>query len=253
MSDRDMPVARTSSRRRLRGDRRRALPRPASVPPRACMAGSCTKAQVQAWALNRYYYQSRIPMQGRRDRWRACDDPALRRAWRQRIVDHDGDGEGDGGIARWLKLTDGLGLDRDYVVSTQGVLPGDALCRRRLCPFRARAQPPGGDRLLADRAVLAQDHRRARRRHAGELRLRHAGDARLFHRPPRPGAARRRRSRSPMCGRARATRPRRRIGGARRRSIQMRRALGACSTRWITPMSSPGTCRPAPCAWEPAP
>ena len=32
--------------------------------------------------------------------------------------------EGDGGIARWLKLTDGLGLDRDYVTSLRGLLPG---------------------------------------------------------------------------------------------------------------------------------
>ena len=32
-------------------------------------------------------------------------------------------GEGDGGIARWLKLTDGIGLDRDYVVSLAGLLP----------------------------------------------------------------------------------------------------------------------------------
>src|SRR5262249_57384406 len=30
--------------------------------------------------------------------------------------------EGDGGIAGWLKLTDGLGLDRDYVVSLAGWL-----------------------------------------------------------------------------------------------------------------------------------
>ena len=38
-------------------------------------------------------------------------------------VDHDGESEGDGGIARWLKLTDGLGLDRDYVISLAGLLP----------------------------------------------------------------------------------------------------------------------------------
>src|SRR5581483_1898742 len=31
--------------------------------------------------------------------------------------------EGEGGIARWLKLTDGLGLDRDYVMSLRGLLP----------------------------------------------------------------------------------------------------------------------------------
>ena len=29
----------------------------------------------------------------------------------------------EGGIERWLVHTDGLGLDRDYVVSTKGILP----------------------------------------------------------------------------------------------------------------------------------
>jgi pyrroloquinoline-quinone synthase len=52
-----------------------------------------------------------------------CDDAAVRRAWRSRLVDHDGEA-GDGGIARWLMLTDGLGLDREYVTSTRGILPG---------------------------------------------------------------------------------------------------------------------------------
>ena len=78
--------------------------------------------QVQAWALNRYYYQSRIPMKDAALMSRA-DDPELRREWRRRLDDHDGAGPGEGGIARWLALTDGLGLDRAYVVSTRGVLP----------------------------------------------------------------------------------------------------------------------------------
>jgi coenzyme PQQ biosynthesis protein C len=85
--------------------------------------GHCTKAQVQAWALNRYYYQSMIPIKDASLIARASD-PAFRREWRSRLVDHDGEREGEGGIARWLKLTDGLGLDRDYVVSTKGILPG---------------------------------------------------------------------------------------------------------------------------------
>jgi coenzyme PQQ biosynthesis protein C len=51
------------------------------------------------------------------------DDAELRRAWRQRIIDHDGERAGEGGIERWLKLTDGLGLDGAYVLSTEGVLP----------------------------------------------------------------------------------------------------------------------------------
>ena len=53
-----------------------------------------------------------------------CDDSAVRREWRSRLVDHDGEREGDGGIARWLKLTDGLGLERGYVTSLRGILPG---------------------------------------------------------------------------------------------------------------------------------
>src|SRR5262245_26574740 len=53
-----------------------------------------------------------------------CDDSDLRREWRSRLVDHDGEAAGDGGIARWLRLTDGLGLDRGYVTSLAGLLPG---------------------------------------------------------------------------------------------------------------------------------
>ena len=84
--------------------------------------GKLDFGQVQAWALNRYYYQARIPA---KDAFLLArlPTPALRREWRRRILDHDGDGEGTGGIARWLRLTDGLGLDRDYVVSTAGLLP----------------------------------------------------------------------------------------------------------------------------------
>ncbi len=85
--------------------------------------GKCSKGQVQAWALNRYYYQAMIPIKDASLIAR-CEDSAVRREWRSRLVDHDGAHEGDGGIARWLKLTDSLGLDRDYVTSLRGLLPG---------------------------------------------------------------------------------------------------------------------------------
>ena len=85
--------------------------------------GKCTKGQVQAWALNRYYYQACIPLKDAALIAR-CDDSSIRREWRSRLHDHDGEGENDGGIARWLKLTDGLGLDREYVTSLRGLLPG---------------------------------------------------------------------------------------------------------------------------------
>jgi len=85
-------------------------------------AGKCSKGQVQAWALNRYYYQAMIPIKDASLIAR-CEDSAIRREWRSRLVDHDGDAQGEGGIARWLKLTDGLGLDRGYVTSLRGLLP----------------------------------------------------------------------------------------------------------------------------------
>ncbi|QDH16867.1 pyrroloquinoline-quinone synthase PqqC [Swingsia samuiensis] len=85
--------------------------------------GLLTKQQVQAWALNRYYYQASIPA---KDATLLARLPTtdLRREWRRRIEDHDGTGPGTGGVERWLVLTDGLGLDRDYVQSTEGLLPG---------------------------------------------------------------------------------------------------------------------------------
>jgi coenzyme PQQ biosynthesis protein C len=84
--------------------------------------GQCSKGQVQAWALNRYYYQAMIPLKDASLIGR-CEDRAVRREWRSRLVDHDGETEDDGGIARWLRLTDGLGLPRVDVVSTRLILP----------------------------------------------------------------------------------------------------------------------------------
>lgn len=86
-------------------------------------SGGCTPDQVRAWVINRYYYQSRIPMKDAAFLSRV-PDPGLRRVWRSRIEDHDGLEPGSGGIHRWLKLAEGVGLDPDYVASTQGVLPG---------------------------------------------------------------------------------------------------------------------------------
>jgi len=84
--------------------------------------GKLDKGQVQAWALNRYYYQSRIPMKDAAIVARS-EDAVFRRIWRQRIIDHDGMEGEEGGIERWLKLTDALGLERDYVISGDGLLP----------------------------------------------------------------------------------------------------------------------------------
>ncbi len=84
--------------------------------------GKCSPDQVRAWVINRYYYQHSIPMKDAAFMSRV-EDPDLRRIWRSRIEDHDGTAENEGGIRRWLRLAEAVGLDQDYVASTRGVLP----------------------------------------------------------------------------------------------------------------------------------
>jgi coenzyme PQQ biosynthesis protein C len=85
--------------------------------------GKLTREQVQQWVLNRYYYQTRIPIKDALIVAKS-EDPAFRRMWIRRIHDHDGEGEGEGGLALWLKLAEGVGLDREEVASCRSVLPG---------------------------------------------------------------------------------------------------------------------------------
>ena len=84
--------------------------------------GALSRGQMQAWALNRYFYQSRIPIKDSALMSRIVDAD-LRREWSQRVVDHDGAREGRGGLAKWLHLCERLGLDRGYVLGEEGVLP----------------------------------------------------------------------------------------------------------------------------------
>jgi pyrroloquinoline-quinone synthase len=85
--------------------------------------GKLSRGQLQAWALNRYYYQSRIPIKDAIILSRS-EDPEFRRAWSKRVLDHDGDATHEGGIERWIRLAEATGLDRERVVSCQEVLPG---------------------------------------------------------------------------------------------------------------------------------
>jgi pyrroloquinoline-quinone synthase len=86
--------------------------------------GSLTREDLQRWVLNRYYYQTRIPIKDAIILSKS-DDPAFRRRWIRRIHDHDGDGaEHPGGLAEWLRLAKAVGLDPDSVASCRDVLPG---------------------------------------------------------------------------------------------------------------------------------
>src|SRR5579863_1161190 len=84
--------------------------------------GQLSRGQLQAWALNRYYYQSMIPIKDAVILSRSAD-PDFRRTWRKRVVDHDGDSKQEGGIERWIRLAEATGLRRERVMRREEVLP----------------------------------------------------------------------------------------------------------------------------------
>jgi pyrroloquinoline-quinone synthase len=97
--------------------------------------GTLSRAELQRWTVNRYYYQTRIPIKDAIIVSKS-EDPAFRRAWIRRIHDHDGLPSDDGaagagagaagpaGLALWLRLAEAVGLDPDRVASCRDVLPG---------------------------------------------------------------------------------------------------------------------------------
>ena len=85
--------------------------------------GKLTRPQLQQWVLNRYYYQSRVPIKDAIILSKS-EDPDFRRMWIRRIQDQDGDVAGEGGLALWLRLADGVGLDPEEVAAFRKVLPG---------------------------------------------------------------------------------------------------------------------------------
>jgi pyrroloquinoline-quinone synthase len=89
----------------------------------AMHAGTLSREQLQAWVRNRYYYQTRIPIKDALILAKS-EDPEFRRRWIRRIHDHDGAQIGEGGLALWLRLAEGVGLSIDEVASCSQVLPG---------------------------------------------------------------------------------------------------------------------------------
>jgi pyrroloquinoline-quinone synthase len=104
------------------------------------VAGTLSRAQVQAWVANRYYYQKQIPV---KDAAILARLPTAehRRAWISRILDHDGTASGrEGGTASWLALARAVGLDEEYVRSEHDVAPGTRFAVDAYVTF-ARTRP----------------------------------------------------------------------------------------------------------------
>jgi pyrroloquinoline-quinone synthase len=85
-------------------------------------AGELSREELQRWVANRFYYQRCIPLKDAAI-LSNCDEIEVRRAWIQRIVDHDGTTEGTGGIESWLRLGEALGVPREELESERRVLP----------------------------------------------------------------------------------------------------------------------------------
>jgi pyrroloquinoline-quinone synthase len=117
-----MPLGREEFVERLRteGERRYHDRHPFHV---MMHEGRLTQPQLQQWVLNRYYYQTRIPIKDAIILSKS-EDPAFRRMWIHRIHDHDGAQNGEGGLALWLRLARGVGLDPEECASCRSVLPG---------------------------------------------------------------------------------------------------------------------------------
>jgi pyrroloquinoline-quinone synthase len=110
-------------------------------------AGQLSRAQIQGWVRNRFYYQTRIPIKDALILSKS-EDRAFRRLWIRRILDHDGQvnvgaspsaslpgpsgslpgpsgslPSEPGGIELWLRLGDGVGIPREELTSHRSVLP----------------------------------------------------------------------------------------------------------------------------------
>src|SRR3982751_7038714 len=74
--------------------------------------GRLSPRQMQGWVANRLAYQRAIP---RKDGAiiSNCPFPEVRRKWIQRIVDHDGLKQGEGGIEKWIQLGIAFGVPRE--------------------------------------------------------------------------------------------------------------------------------------------
>jgi pyrroloquinoline-quinone synthase len=85
--------------------------------------GRLSRAQIQGWVANRFYYQTCIPLKDAAI-LSNCPDRAVRRRWIRRIIDHDGTDDGEGGIEAWLRLAGATGLTREEVLDERHVVSG---------------------------------------------------------------------------------------------------------------------------------
>src|SRR5207302_1069961 len=85
--------------------------------------GELSRAELQLWVANRFYYQINIPVKDALILSR-CPEREVRQQWIQRIVDHDGRPGEEGGIEAWLRLGEAMGVKRQDLIEQRFLLPG---------------------------------------------------------------------------------------------------------------------------------
>ncbi|MBA3992021.1 MAG: pyrroloquinoline quinone biosynthesis protein C [Cyanobacteria bacterium DS2.3.42] len=85
--------------------------------------GLLSKAEIQRWIANRFYYQKCLPI---KDALVLSKLPERedRIKWRERIIDHDGSTADDGGINAWLKFGEAAGIPSRELLEGTHLLPG---------------------------------------------------------------------------------------------------------------------------------
>lgn len=86
-------------------------------------AGLLSPDQIRGWIANRFYYQITIPQKDAAV-IANCPEREVRRLWVQRILDHDGDADNEGGIEAWVRLGVAAGIPAEELWSLQHVTPG---------------------------------------------------------------------------------------------------------------------------------
>jgi pyrroloquinoline-quinone synthase len=85
--------------------------------------GELSREELQLWVANRFYYQINIPVKDALI-LANCPEREVRQHWIQRIIDHDGRPDEEGGIEAWLRLAEAMGVARTELVAQRRLLPG---------------------------------------------------------------------------------------------------------------------------------
>ncbi|HEY0257275.1 MAG TPA: hypothetical protein VGC39_07525 [Candidatus Methylacidiphilales bacterium] len=85
-------------------------------------AGQLSPEAIRGWVINRFYYQTSIPLKDAAI-LSNCPFHEIRRLWTYRIVEHDGTQGEEGGIEAWLRLGGACGISREKMIAGNEVVP----------------------------------------------------------------------------------------------------------------------------------